>query len=121
MKPLLRAEAAWTAAELRDAEAVSRRLRARGVRLDAGEVRLLNSLLGREPLWPEAVLFGILWSEHCSYKSTRALLKRLPARAPQVVLGPGERAVKWSYISMVAPTKMLGFKRLRAVGDAPGV
>ncbi len=92
MKPLLRAEAAWTAAELRDAEAVSRRLRARGVRLDAGEVRLLNSLLGREPLWPEAVLFGILWSEHCSYKSTRALLKRLPTRAPQVVLGPGEDA-----------------------------
>jgi phosphoribosylformylglycinamidine synthase len=38
------------------------------------------------------VLFGILWSEHCSYKSTRHLLRRLPTSAPQVVLGPGEDA-----------------------------
>src|SRR6185369_2059399 len=42
--------------------------------------------------WAEAVLFGILWSEHCSYKSTRHLLRRLPTSAPQVILGPGEDA-----------------------------
>src|SRR6185369_3805734 len=42
--------------------------------------------------WAEAVLFGILWSEHCSYKSTRHLLSRLPTQAPQVILGPGEDA-----------------------------
>jgi phosphoribosylformylglycinamidine synthase len=84
--------AAWTEAEARDAAAVSRTLAARGVSLDADEVTLLGTLLGRPPSWAEAVLFGILWSEHCSYKSTRHLLKRLPTRAPQVILGPGEDA-----------------------------
>lgn len=83
---------AWTTEDLRDPAAVVRALRARGVSLDAEEVVLLTELLGRPPRWAEAVLFGILWSEHCSYKSTRHLLKRLPTRAPQVVIGPGEDA-----------------------------
>jgi phosphoribosylformylglycinamidine synthase II len=83
---------AWTAAEARDPAAVSARLRERGVALEPGEVRLLSELLGRSPRWAEAVLFGILWSEHCCYKSTRHLLKRLPTEAPQVVIGPGEDA-----------------------------
>jgi phosphoribosylformylglycinamidine synthase II len=83
---------AYTAEEARDPAAVSARLAARGVRIDADEVTLLLELLGRPPRWAECVLFGILWSEHCSYKSTRHLLKRLPTRAPQVVLGPGEDA-----------------------------
>jgi phosphoribosylformylglycinamidine synthase len=87
-----RAAAAWKSAEARDPAAVSARLRARGVKLDPEEVTLLERLLGRPPLWPEAVLFGIQWSEHCSYKSTRHLLKRLPTKAPQVLLGPGEDA-----------------------------
>src|SRR5262249_13977057 len=69
---------AWTLDEARDAAAVSARLRARGVALEPEEVTLLGELLGRSPRWAEAVLFGILWSEHCSYKSTRQLLKRLP-------------------------------------------
>ena len=86
------APAAWTADEARDPAAVSARLRSRGVTLDPDEVVRLGELLGRPPLWPEAVLFGILWSEHCSYKSTRHLLRRLPTRAPQVVIGPGEDA-----------------------------
>lgn len=85
--------AAWTLEEAgADAAAVSAALRARGVSLDAEEVVLLGRLLGRAPRWAEAVLFGILWSEHCSYKSTRHLLKRLPTQAPQVVIGPGEDA-----------------------------
>ena len=83
---------AYTAAEAAHPAAVSRRLASRGIQLEAGEVTLLLDLLGRPPLWAEAVLFGILWSEHCSYKSTRHLLGRLPTRAPQVVLGPGEDA-----------------------------
>ncbi len=83
---------AWTFEEARDPQAVSGRLRSRGVVLDAEEVSLLGALLGRPPRWAEAVLFGILWSEHCSYKSTRHLLARLPTRAPQVILGPGEDA-----------------------------
>jgi len=84
--------AAWTAEEAADPAAVSARLRARGVVLDPDEVVLLGRRLGRPPRWAEAVLFGILWSEHCSYKSTRRLLGRLPTEAPQVVIGPGEDA-----------------------------
>ncbi|HEV2106215.1 MAG TPA: phosphoribosylformylglycinamidine synthase subunit PurL [Candidatus Eisenbacteria bacterium] len=83
---------AWTEAELADPAAVAARLRTRGVVLAPDEVELVQRLLGRPPRWAEAVLFGILWSEHCSYKSTRHLLARLPTRAPQVVLGPGEDA-----------------------------
>src|SRR5262249_57232859 len=92
MSVATRVRAAWTVAALRDPAAVARQLRDRGVRLEPDEVRLLTELLGRPPLWPEAVLFGILWSEHCSYKSTKHLLSRLPTDAPQVVLGPGEDA-----------------------------
>jgi len=83
---------AYTAEEARDPAQVVATLAARGVTLEPEEVTLLVELLGRPPLWAEAVLFGILWSEHCSYKSTRHLLKRLPTVAPQVILGPGEDA-----------------------------
>jgi phosphoribosylformylglycinamidine synthase subunit PurL len=92
--------AAWSAEDARDPGAVSARLRTRGVVLDPDEVTLLGALLGRAPSWAEAVLFGILWSEHCSYKSTRHLLKQLPTRAPQVVIGPGEDA---GVVSLPAP------------------
>jgi len=92
MKVIAPSPPAYTAEEARDPEAVSRRLRRRGVALDPEEVTLLLELLGRPPRWAEAVLFGILWSEHCSYKSTRHLLSRLPTRAPQVLIGPGEDA-----------------------------
>ena len=88
----VRIEPAYSPEDLRRPDRVAERLRARGVRLEPEEVLLLPRLLGRPPLWPEAVLFGILWSEHCSYKSTRHLLRRLPAGAPQVVIGPGEDA-----------------------------
>ena len=81
---------AWTAEEAADPATVAARMKARGVSLERDEVTLLGQLLGRPPLWPEAVLFGILWSEHCSYKSTRHLLRGLPTEAPQVILGPGE-------------------------------
>jgi phosphoribosylformylglycinamidine synthase len=83
---------AYSEEEARDPAAVSRRLAARGVALEPDEVTLLLELLGRPPRWAETVLFGILWSEHCSYKSTRHLLRRLPSTAPQVLIGPGEDA-----------------------------
>ncbi|MBI1798679.1 MAG: phosphoribosylformylglycinamidine synthase II, partial [Candidatus Eisenbacteria bacterium] len=92
--------AAWTTEEARDPGAVAKRLLARGVTLDPEEVALLSGTLGRPPLWPEAVLFGILWSEHCSYKSTRHLLRGLPTEAPQVLIGPGEDA---GVVSLPAP------------------
>src|SRR5207248_11120186 len=58
---------AYTLAEARDPAAVARALAARGVALEPDEVQRLPRLLGRAPLWAEVVLFGILWSEHCSY------------------------------------------------------
>ena len=98
------ATAAWTAEQARDPAAVSAALKRRGVTLDPDEVTLLGTLLGRPPHWAEAVLFGILWSEHCSYKSTRHLLKRLPTQAPQVILGPGEDS---GVVSLPAPCEDL--------------
>lgn len=48
--------------------------------------------LGREPNTLEAGVFGALWSEHCGYKNSRPLLRRLPTSGPQVLQGPGENA-----------------------------
>jgi phosphoribosylformylglycinamidine synthase len=49
-------------------------------------------LLGRDPTYSELGLFSALWSEHCSYKSSRVHLRRLPTQAPHVLQGPGENA-----------------------------
>ncbi len=48
--------------------------------------------LGREPNPTELGLFSVMWSEHCSYKSSRVHLKRLPTEGPRVLQGPGENA-----------------------------
>ncbi len=54
-------------------------------------VRVLNAL-GREPNLVELGIFSVMWSEHCSYKSSRLHLKKLPVEAPWVICGPGENA-----------------------------
>jgi len=48
--------------------------------------------LGREPTLTELGVFSVMWSEHCSYKSSRVWLKKLPTSGPQVIHGPGENA-----------------------------
>ena len=48
--------------------------------------------LGRVPTYTELGIFSVMWSEHCSYKSSRAHLKGLPTDGPQVIQGPGENA-----------------------------
>lgn len=53
--------------------------------------RILNAL-GREPNLVELGIFSVMWSEHCSYKSSRLHLKKLPTEAPWVIQGPGENA-----------------------------
>ena len=53
--------------------------------------RVLNAL-GREPNMVELGIFSVMWSEHCSYKSSRLHLKKLPVEAPWVICGPGENA-----------------------------
>ena len=56
------------------------------------EYERLIAGLGRTPTLLELGLFSVMWSEHCSYKSSRAHLKKLPTSAPWVVQGPGENA-----------------------------
>ena len=52
----------------------------------------IKKLLGRDANLVELGVFSVMWSEHCSYKSTRAHLKKLPTKAPWVIQGPGENA-----------------------------
>jgi phosphoribosylformylglycinamidine synthase len=60
--------------------------------LNDAEYARIFELLGREPTIVELGIFSVMWSEHCSYKSTRLHLKKLPTSAPWVVQGPGENA-----------------------------
>jgi phosphoribosylformylglycinamidine synthase len=61
--------------------------------LTPDEYAKIRQLLGgREPTLPELGIFSVMWSEHCSYKSSRVHLKRLPTRSKLVVQGPGENA-----------------------------
>ncbi|HUF15631.1 MAG TPA: phosphoribosylformylglycinamidine synthase subunit PurL [Acidimicrobiia bacterium] len=56
------------------------------------EYQSVLNILGREP-WPaELAMYSVMWSEHCSYKSSRTHLGRFPTEAPWVVVGPGENA-----------------------------
>jgi phosphoribosylformylglycinamidine synthase len=56
------------------------------------EYKKILELMGREPTFVELGIFSVMWSEHCSYKSTRFHLRRLPTKAPWVLQGPGENA-----------------------------
>jgi phosphoribosylformylglycinamidine synthase subunit PurL len=60
--------------------------------LTSDEYSRILKILGREPTVTELGIFSVMWSEHCSYKSSRIHLKRLPTKAPQVIQGPGENA-----------------------------
>jgi phosphoribosylformylglycinamidine synthase subunit PurL len=56
------------------------------------EYERLIGILGREPTMLELGIFSVMWSEHCSYKSSRFWLRQLPTKGPQVIQGPGENA-----------------------------
>ena len=56
------------------------------------EYQKIVAILGREPNYTELGIFSVMWSEHCSYKSSRLHLKKLPTRGKLVVQGPGENA-----------------------------
>ena len=60
--------------------------------LNPDEYKLLVTALGREPKLTELGIFSVMWSEHCSYKSSKVWLKKLPTSGPQVIQGPGENA-----------------------------
>ncbi|HEY6806256.1 MAG TPA: phosphoribosylformylglycinamidine synthase subunit PurL [Pyrinomonadaceae bacterium] len=56
------------------------------------EFQRITELLGREPTFDELGIFSVMWSEHCSYKSSRIHLKRLPTTGSRVIVPPGENA-----------------------------
>jgi phosphoribosylformylglycinamidine synthase II len=60
--------------------------------LTEAEYLLICEKLGREPNGVELAMFSLLWSEHCAYKHSRKLLRRLPTEGERVVMGPGENA-----------------------------
>ncbi|NGZ96236.1 MAG: phosphoribosylformylglycinamidine synthase subunit PurL [Nitrospira sp. WS110] len=60
--------------------------------LTGDEYQKIVEILGREPNLTELGMFSVMWSEHCSYKSSRVHLKKLPTTGPRVVQGPGENA-----------------------------
>ncbi len=66
-------------------------IREHGLTLDEYE-KIKTLLGGREPTRTELGIFSVMWSEHCSYKSSRVHLKRLPTRSKRVLQGPGENA-----------------------------
>lgn len=56
------------------------------------EYARIERVLGRAPSYTELGVFSVMWSEHCSYKSSRVHLRRLPTKGPRVIQGPGENA-----------------------------
>ena len=60
--------------------------------LSENEYQMVLDIMGREPNINELGIFSVMWSEHCSYKSSKKWLKTLPTKAPWVICGPGENA-----------------------------
>ena len=64
----------------------------RALGLTDDELERIIAILGRAPNHLELAMYSVMWSEHCSYKSSRVHLSRLPTEAPWVLVGPGENA-----------------------------
>ena len=64
----------------------------RALGLTDDEYEAVAKILGRHPNHLELALYAVMWSEHCSYKSSRLHLRRLPTEGPRVLVGPGENA-----------------------------
>ncbi|MFW6377908.1 MAG: phosphoribosylformylglycinamidine synthase subunit PurL [Bacillota bacterium] len=60
--------------------------------LTESEYEMIVDLLGREPNYTELGMFGVMWSEHCSYKNSKAVLRNFPTEGEVVLQGPGENA-----------------------------
>ena len=56
------------------------------------ELETIRSTLGRDPNRDELAMYGVMWSEHCSYKSSKVHLRNLPTEGPSVLVGPGQDA-----------------------------
>src|SRR6478735_5957876 len=71
---------------------VSSDSRHRELGLTDSEFDRIRGLLERDPNEVELAMFSLLWSEHCAYKHSRKLLRKLPTEGPRVLMGPGENA-----------------------------
>jgi phosphoribosylformylglycinamidine synthase II len=61
-------------------------------KINDAEYKTLRGIVGRAPTLAELGVFSAMWSEHCSYKSSKVHLRKLPTEGPEVVVGPGENA-----------------------------
>lgn len=78
----------------------------RDLGLTDDEYQGIKDRLGREPSYTELAMYSVMWSEHCSYKSSRVHLRELPTEGRHILVGPGEGAG----IVEVAPGKAVAFK-----------
>lgn len=63
-----------------------------GMGMSDEEFAMVEGIIGRLPNWTETGLFSVMWSEHCSYKNSKPVLRKFPTKGPQVLQGPGEGA-----------------------------
>ncbi len=63
-----------------------------GMGMSDEEFAMVEGILGRLPNWTETGLFSVMWSEHCSYKNSKPVLRKFPTKVLQVLQGPGEGA-----------------------------
>lgn len=75
-----------------DPEQIEREKEYRKMGLTDEEYERIKTILNRRPNYTETGIFSVMWSEHCSYKTSKPLLKKFPTKSPQVLVGPGEGA-----------------------------
>ena len=75
-----------------DPEQIEREKEYERMGLSTEEYNKAKEILGRYPNYTETGIFSVMWSEHCSYKTSRPLLKKFPTEGPHVLVGPGEGA-----------------------------
>lgn len=59
------------------------------------EFALIESILGRLPNYTEIGIFSVMWSEHCSYKNSKPILRKFPTSGERVLQGPGKAPESW--------------------------
>jgi len=74
------------------AEQIAEQRLYREIGLTDDEYQRVVEILGRKPNWTETGLYSVMWSEHCSYKNSKPVLRRFPTSGPRVLQGPGEGA-----------------------------
>lgn len=74
------------------AEQIAEQKLYREIGLTEDEYQRVVDIIGRKPNWTETGLYSVMWSEHCSYKNSKPVLRRFPTKGPRVLQGPGEGA-----------------------------